>query len=214
MVRRIEMLGKQFGRLTVISDFSKASDGQVVWHCLCICGGVANVRGDLLRKGISKSCGCFSRESASLRRTSHGMTSSPEYKIWVGMKERCHNDTCAGYKNYGARGISVCPEWNVSFEQFYSDIGPRPSINHSVERIDVNGNYEPSNCKWATKVDQARNRRPKNLGILGVWPTKERTYRVDIGLANKAVYVGTFKDFFEACCARKSAELKFWANPS
>ncbi|WP_417353520.1 hypothetical protein [Flavobacterium alkalisoli] len=88
----------------------------------------------------------------------HGLYKSPEYKVWTEMKRRCHKETASGYERYGGRGISVCDRWKDSFSAFYEDMGPRPSVNHSIDRMDNDGNYEPSNCRWATNSEQMKNR--------------------------------------------------------
>lgn len=93
-------------------------------------------------------------------RLKHGMHNTPEYKAWRGMRTRCYNPNDAHYKNYGGRGIEVCEKWRIDFTTFYADMGPRPSEIHSLDRIDVNGNYEPSNCRWATRSEQQKNKRP------------------------------------------------------
>ena len=125
------------------------------------------------------------------------------------MRERCDDKS---NKNYGGRGIAVCDEWRDSFESFYRDMGDRPSPKHSIERMDVDGGYSKDNCRWATAVEQGRNRRVFNdFGTHGISLSKEKTYRVDIGLEGKAIYVGTFKTLTEARLARESAESIYWA---
>jgi hypothetical protein len=90
----------------------------------------------------------------------HGMHNTPEYRTWTGMKERCYNPSADSYKNYGGRGITVCDRWRDDFPAFYADMGPRPSENHSLDRRDTDGNYEPENCRWATRSEQQKNKRP------------------------------------------------------
>lgn len=128
------------------------------------------------------------------------------------MKSRCYTKSNCEYKNYGGRGISVCDRWVASFINFIDDMGVKPSSSYSIERIDNNGNYEPSNCKWASKTEQSRNirvRKTNKLGIRGVCKGKNR-WTSYIGVDNKNIHLGRFNDFFEACCARKSAENKYW----
>lgn len=128
------------------------------WLCECSCGGEKTVRGGALTSGNVISCGC--RANLSLHSVTHGMTGQAEYIAWKAMKARCLNPNHKSYAGYGGRGISICKEWECSFENFFRDMGFRPSELHSVDRIDNDGNYEPSNCRWATKAEQTRNRRP------------------------------------------------------
>lgn len=156
-------LGTRFGRLIVHSQDS------VGWMCLCDCGGNKVVRGTALRAGYVRSCGCLQPETASLlgkSRTTHGcsgrnMTLNPEYYVWKAMKGRCSNPTARHYPDYGGRGIRVCEEWDKSFQAFFDDMGPRPNKHYSLDRKNNDGNYEPSNCRWATPKEQANNRRQR-----------------------------------------------------
>jgi hypothetical protein len=122
-----------------------------------------------IRNGGTKSCGCLAREATATRSKTHGLSHGAEYQVWECMIRRCHNERTNGYdRYYGGRGIQVCKRWRNSFEAFYADMGPRPSPQHSVDRINNNGNYEPDNCRWATAAEQARNHRNTILiGRLG-----------------------------------------------
>lgn len=163
------------GRLTVISrapNLSNINSG-TQWNCVCDCGQKRIVGSGNLLRGRAKSCGCLHKEIVAAKSTKHGRINTPEYKIWKGMKGRCYMPTNGSYVNYGARGISVCDRWRQSFESFLTDMGSRPSAKHSIERIDVNGNYEPSNCKWATRFEQENNKR---TNVFVTWNGKTLTY--------------------------------------
>lgn len=129
----------------------------VRWLCECECGNTTVVRSDHLCQQKIKSCGCLRREFGKRSFPRHGMTDSPTWSSWKGLFERCNNPKSPGYKNYGGRGVSICDRWQV-FENFYEDMGDRPE-GATLDRIDVNGNYEPGNCRWATMKQQQRNRR-------------------------------------------------------
>lgn len=163
----IDLTGQRFHRLLVLKRAdSLSSVGRVQWDCRCDCGNEVVIPGLHLKTGNTKSCGCqrvdSSRANGKARKT-HGMTRSPEYRAWQSMKDRCYNEDCENFKNYGARGIVVWHTWMKSFNNFYRDMGPRPGPDYSLDRIDNNGNYTPSNCRWATAEQQANNRRTNYL---------------------------------------------------
>lgn len=160
MSELVDISGRRFGRLKVLRRKGSSSGrGGSKWLCICDCGSVRIVRSHALRHGITRSCGCFHRK-VSHENAIHGGWNTRLYSVWSSMKQRCFNPLDDAYPNYGGRGISVCDRWRYSFANFRDDMGPRPSKNHSIDRIDNDGNYEPSNCRWATRHQQQTNQRP------------------------------------------------------
>jgi hypothetical protein len=161
MGQLVNLIGKTFGRLTVIEKTDKrGSSGAVFWRCLCECGKTKDVSSSCLKGNQTKSCGCLFLEVSAAKgkaKHKHGMTGTSTYRSWGGMKQRCYNTNDKKYMIYGGRGIFVCQSWKNSFESFYNDMGEAPD-GMSIDRIDVNGNYEPSNCQWATQKQQQNNR--------------------------------------------------------
>jgi hypothetical protein len=159
----IDLAGQVFGKLTVTRPVGRKG-GRVVWECRCDCGGVASVAASNLTTGNSTSCGCTRGEK-------HGQAKagrpSAEYRTWRHLVERCCNPSCASFAHYGGRGIKVCDRWRNSFTAFFDDMGPKPTSKHSIDRIDVNGDYAPSNCRWATPKEQARNARSNRVVLVG-----------------------------------------------
>lgn len=151
-----DLTGMKFSKWLVLKWHSRSKARQSLWLCRCECGTEKPVAGQTLVNGTSRSC-----LTCSL--TTHGMSDTPEFRIWKHVIARCCNPNDAAYEDYGERGISVSDEWRSSFEAFFADMGTRPSSAHSIERRNNNGNYEKSNCYWATRSEQQRNKRNNRM---------------------------------------------------
>lgn len=159
MGKFIDLTGQKFGRLTVLECSGRNKHGSAIWLCRCACGNGKVIHGGSLRNGSSKTCGCSHSELATQLNLVHGKHGTPEYRAWKAMITRCTNPNAANYSYYGGKDVCVCERWRHSFENFYADMGQKPTSKHSLDRIDANGNYEPSNCRWATTGVQRINRR-------------------------------------------------------
>lgn len=162
-----DLIGRKFGRLTVLERYPEKKRGYIQWVCKCQCGNIIVVRSDLLKSGNTRSCGCLSKEIHSMRcrelglaRATHKKSNTRLYKIYANMKDRCYNKNNHAYKDYGLRGITICKEWLESFNVFYEwAINNGYEDNLTIDRKDNNLGYSPNNCRWITKTEQCFNTR-------------------------------------------------------
>ena len=222
MPKRADMIGRQFGRLTVLTFHDRAPRGKTGtlfrrWRCICECGvTIISATGDLT-SGNTKSCGCWKTSVTKARMTTHGKTGMPEYVVWQGMLRRCETPTNKAYKDYGGRGIKVCDRWH-DFEAFLADMGARPTSEDTIERKDNSGHYEPENCIWVTRGEQNKNQRQRTdntSGVTGVvWNAARSKWEAFIGVKGARVYLGLFDTVPEAACVRQAAMKQNQFSPS
>ena len=209
--RKSSLSGKRSGRLVAINPAGRLRSGSIAWKCKCDCGNFTFVSAHNISKGRTKSCGCLGREviirnskNSPVCKETHGQSRSGIYGIWGNMIYRCRNKNSTSYYRYGGRGIKVCKRW-MKFENFYADMGDRPSSLHSLDRIDSEKGYSPSNCRWATQQQQTWNRRKKRNQKALYKGVSKRGKSWQARIWNRLV--GKFKTAKEAALAYDAAVL-------
>ena len=215
MIKKEDFVGKRFGRLVVIDLVKSKNEKRQKALCRCDCGKEKLFSISNLKKGDSQSCGCLQKERTFQANRLHGATGTKLHNEWRQMKARCYIRSSSNYSYYGGRGIKVCNEWLKSFDDFRNwALKNGYNENLTLDRIDVNKDYSPDNCRWVSMTIQSQNRRPRSTcktGVSGVMKRNdENVYRVTIGVNGKRINIGQFSDFSEAVQARKEAELKYW----
>lgn len=210
-----DMEGKRFGRLIVESfaGWIETKTSRVsTWSCVCDCGNTIVMRRSYLVTTPTPSCGCYRSEVLRELRTTHGQTGSPTYISWMKMKERCNLKSYAEQEYYQDRGITVCPEWNESFEKFLEDMGERPE-GTTLDRINSDLGYYKENCRWADLTTQSYNRRKRadnSSGRTGVYLREDGTYEARIGYYGENILLASKVSYKDAVKAREEAEIKYY----
>lgn len=185
MSEKKDLTGMTFGRLLVIRPGEKKG-ANYHWICQCSCGKTKSIRGSALRSGESLSCGCLRKERTISANTTHGKSKDGAYSSWNCMMQRCYHKEHDQYQRYGGRGIVVCTRWH-DFELFFFDMGSRPK-GMTIDRNDSNGHYEPSNCKWSTKKEQANNRKSSRLIEFNGKSMNTRDWGKELGIPWQTIY--------------------------
>ena len=214
MTATVDLTGQRFERLRVLHRLPPVPNQRVKWLCVCECGTETAVSSTHLRSGHTKSCGCMRNDLAPGYK--HGMAGTPTFKTWVSMFARCTNPKNPNYKKYGGRGIRISPEW-YQFDGFLRDMGERPSLKHTIERIDVNKGYEKSNCVWTDDASMQafnQNRKSNNTsGCSGVyWQKSCNKWVAKTFKGGKTQVHGYFEDFNDAVAARRTAEREIYGR--
>lgn len=169
VMRAVDLTGRVFGRLRVLCFVGSVKDSgghaRRMYRVRCECGTEKLIASGHLTSSKTVSCGCYTLERIREIRTRHGGRGLPEYRTWSAMIDRCHREGNDGFANYGGRGIKVCEKWRKSFQAFYDHVGPKPTPDHSIDRIDVDGDYEPGNVRWATRTEQSMNTRAQKAKL-------------------------------------------------
>lgn len=210
MGKKIDETGNVYGRLTVVKDVGVERFGQYEWECLCSCGKVSIQMGTSLRRGLVVSCGCYNDEIRGKSSTTHGMSNTKVYSIWLGMVARCYNPTHTSYPRYGAIGVVVCDEWRYSFEKFYEDMGEPPE-GYEINRKRAAKIYNKENCEWVSLSMQAFDKRKSIVntsGRTGVnFDIDNNLWTAQLNKEGK-VYKKRFALFEDACEYRSKLEME------
>jgi len=205
-MKLVDRTGQVFGRLTVTEQAGRDKLKKVLWRCRCECGNETVVVSGSLVTGNTTSCGC---EGGNFK---HGGTGKGSYNTWRAMIRRCTIPTDKDYPRYGGKGVTVCSAW-IEYEQFAKDMG-EPQGDETLDRINVYGNYEPSNCRWAGVQTQNRNiriRPDSTTGVTGVSQTGSGRFMAKITVGKHAYYSKVYLTVEEAAAARKELEARYWA---
>lgn len=214
-MRKIDMIGRPFGRLTVIREAPSPKTEKrkrLRYECRCSCGNTCVVAGEDLRSGHTKSCGCLNHRG----NVKHHGCGEKLYGVWKTMKSRCTNPKVSGFQNYGGRGISVCAEWANDYSVFRDwafSTGYKPGL--TIDRIDCSKGYDPENCRWASRTTQSRNQRARSdstTGIRGVKLTPLGTYVAELYVGDRRISLGEFDNLADATTARQNAERYYWGG--
>lgn len=208
MPKFCDLTGKRFGRLVVIEHAGRNANKRQIWKCLCDCGATHVADSAALTRANTRSCGCYLKE----RITKHGGTGKASYNTWRAMMRRCYSPNDKDYQRYGARGITVCGAWHT-YTAFVADMG-EPTGAQTLDRIDLNGSYTPSNCRWASPATQARNTRVKSnkSGHRGIWAVKPGMWLAYISAGRKKYYGKCRTSLAKALDDRKELERMHWGE--
>lgn len=206
-MKLVDRTGQRFGRLVVVEQAGRTASKKVLWKCICDCGNETKTDSGSLVTGNTTSCGCALKEAI----TKHGGWNKSSYNTWRAMVRRCTNPKDKDYPRYGGKGVTVYPEW-MDYTKFAADMG-EPEGDETLDRIDVYGNYEPINCRWAGVKTQNRNIRVRQnsiTGVIGVIRTGSGRYMAKIGIGKRAYYSKVCLTIEEAAAARKELERMYW----
>lgn len=209
---RRDVTGQRFGRLVAVRDVGRDKRHNRLWLFRCDCGGETTIPVGRAVCGNTSSCGCLYRESVAPHGDSSSGRNAPEYRAWAHMRRRCTNPKHPQFHDYGGRGIAICERWS-DYRNFLADMGRRPSPKHSIDRIDVDGNYEPGNCRWTTKDVQQHNQRARsNTGHRGIsWSARDKSYTWCVTRRGKRI-AGSTRSLTEAIAKRDAAKAQLYGD--